>query len=282
MLHNYNNIQKYQTVTIKNPYFLANINEIAQPILDLATNPYIFKLGPNYEISEKIEQMFFSFAQQIIKHFLLFLKSKREIQNEFLENAAIFFKCEKFILENQSNSKKTHFFLQYLPFFIRLMYFLESFHSNLLLKNNNAVILECNDENLLFPLIEISEFIDDLVVIFNQNLKNVSSFIVKYPEEKSIFLRIYSFISYMKILSFGKNLEECLEKFPNEKLEKKVQEILSKMLEKINLDVKSINTTLNDIEPLSIISCKTNKNIFFKFFRKKITKEMQVLMLQAI
>lgn len=244
------NINKYQTWTIKNPFFLTNIKELRQNLIESPKHTLNNNKKNVFQNLPQKEETFYSFTQQIIKHFLSFFSKKRAIMNEFIEISTIFFNCEKFIVEALPNFKKLETIFKYLPFFIRFLYFLEVFHSNLTLKNKDLVLIESYDENILFPILEISEFLDDLILVFSQNFKRLSSFLVKYPEEKSIFLRIYSFLSFMKTMNFVENLETSLEKFSNEKLEKKARELAIKLNERVNLDVTNTNLNSNEAEPL--------------------------------
>ena len=257
---------KYDLLTLKNPYFITQIREIISKISQF--NQFLDYSTPipqetyNQNNKSSFELMLFSLISQIIKQFLLFFGKKKDYTNEFTINGVVFCKCERFYINNVFNEKeinkpkletdsiKTSKFVKqpsknsmilsrYLPIFIRLSYFFETLHSSLVLKNQEIIIIETSDGNLLFPILEVIELLDSISFIFGQNLKKMGSYLVENIE-KGIFLRIYSFISFMKSLNFKENLENSQKHYSNEILEKKVKEILNSLNDKPYLDIKGM------------------------------------------
>lgn len=242
-------LNKYDLITLKNPYFLSEIKEIAQsnsffsPVFENLHSPFIFKQKEVSNLQPSpLESTLFTFSKEILKVSFAFFAKQYEYRHEFIEQAKIFFLCEKFHLENsrktpQSFSKSDVFF-KFTPFFIRILRFLETFHSNLVLKNKDIVLFEVEESFLLFPIFETSCFLDDLSLVFNSFFKKLTPFLAEFRDEKLLFLRIYSFISFMKTLSFSQNLTTAMEHFSNQKMDKMVKETVVKLTEKPNLDIR--------------------------------------------
>ncbi len=237
---------KYNFSTLKNPNFFSQIKETLHNTPPF--NTFFQTISLNFPIKSHInsqnplETTLYTFASEILSHFLTFFTINHDnFHNDFIENSVIFLRCEFFYLENIDFSikyDKIWIFQLFLPIFIRFLYFMEFFHREIVLKNKDLILFESDDKFLLFPLLEIAIFINDLSSIFIQNLKRLSCFLNDFHEEKAILLRIYCFISFMKTMSFVKNLEYSQEKFDNEKLEKKIKDLLNKQAEKLNFDVK--------------------------------------------
>ena len=244
------NLTKYDLITLKNPYFLSDIKDIVSSnsnlssILDNLHSSFIFKHSEPSSQASNLESSLYSFAKDILKVSHVFFSKQYDYRHEFIEQANIFLYCEKFYLENQKPVKSTlstnDIFAKYTPFFVRILHFLEAFHSNLVMKNKDVIFFEVDESVLLFPLLETSSFLDDLGLIFTTNLKKLTSFLAKFPEEKALLLRIYNFISFIKTLSFSQNLQNSEEQFSHQKLDQKVKDIIKKLSEKTNLDIRGI------------------------------------------
>ena len=241
-------LNKYDLITLKNPYFLAEIKEIAQsnsffsPVLENLHSPFIFKQKEVSNLQPSpLESTLFTFSKEILKVCFAFFAKQYEYRHEFIEQAKIFFLCEKFHLENSRKTNilsKSDLFLKFTPFFIRILRFLEAFHSSMVLKNKDIVLFEVEESFLLFPIFETSCFLDDLSLVFNSYFKKLTPFLAEFREEKLLLLRIYSFISFMKTLSFSQNLTTAMEHFSNQKMDKMVKETVIKLTEKLNLDIR--------------------------------------------
>ena len=241
------NLSKYNFSTLKNPYFFSQIKEILHTTPPF--NKFLDPISLNFQIKSHInsqntlEITIYSFAIQILSHFLAFFTNHTDnLHNEFIENSVIFLRCEFFYLENIDISLQKHdkilIFQLFFPIFIRFLYFIEFFHAGIVLRNKDLILFESDDKFLLFPLLEITIFINDLSLIFLENFKKLIFFLNDFNEEKAILLRIYCFISFMKTMSFVKNLENSQEKLDNVKLEMKIKDLLNKQAQKLTLDVK--------------------------------------------
>lgn len=241
-------LNKYDLITLKNPYFLSEIKEIAQsnsffsPVLENLHSTFIFKQKETPSTPSPLENTLFAFNKEVLKVCFAFFSKHYEYRNEFIEQAKIFLLCEKLHLENSQKTRKSlsksDIFFNFTPFFIRLLRFLETFHSSLVLKNKDIVLFEVDESFLLFPIFETSCFLDDLSLVFNCYLKKLTPFLAEFRDEKSLLLRIYSFISFMKTLSFSQNLATAMEHFSNQKLEKIGKETTIKLTERPNLDIR--------------------------------------------
>lgn len=242
---------RYNSKTLRNPNFLTQLKEILSILpsffAELSNLESSFKTNHSFESSA--ETLIYSFTLQIIKHFFMFASKKLDHYNESKEILTLFLRCEKLYVENQRNriytSKNNEILEKYTPTFIRFLYFIEYFHLNIVLKNKDLIIIESNDNNLLFPVLEIVQFLDILTNIFSSNLKKMSSFLLAFPEEKALLLRIYTFLSFMKTMNYVHNIENSLKLFPNEKVEKKVKDLMLGF-EKMAADMRFVIEENND------------------------------------
>lgn len=255
-------LSKYDNLTLKSPYFLAQIRETSSSIPAFSQafdspNPSPFPEA----CPSPFDLLLWRFAKDFLKKTLLFFSSAGEFRHEFIPEARLFLNCERVYTDNlkpsPSKSAPSDVFSKYWPFFIRILYFLEAFHSVLLMKSKDLTLFELDDQWLLFPLPDLSNFIDDLSLIINNYLKKLTPVLARLNDEKAIFMRVFSFVSFMKVLSHNQNISDASEHYPQDKLERKAKDLLSKLNEKPNIDVKvscDDDTSSTFLSPLTLDS----------------------------